>query len=115
MRREVLPVQALPMWAKLNGVDFNGVEVTPLPGSRGSGLVTRAQRNDRSPILITVPTDLVLSLENVWISAKSDEHLKEVLEAVGEYARVLYILLLLEFICTFKILLIYARQLGEPF
>lgn len=89
MRRESMPVGNLSAWAKLNGVDFNGVEVAPSPSSRGAGLVLTAQRNDKDSILVTVPKDLVLSLENVWIFAKSDKHLKDVLEAVGEYARVL--------------------------
>ena len=90
MRRETLPIETLLTWANLNGLSFNGAEVAPLPGSRGSGLVATAQRNSEDLILVKVPEDLILSRENVWIFAKSDKHLKEALEAVGEYARVLY-------------------------
>lgn len=89
MRRESLPLGTISTWAKLNSVSSNGVEVAPLLTSRGSGLVITAQRNDEDSILVTVPKDLIISLENVWIFAKSDKHLKDVLEAVGEYARVL--------------------------
>ena len=91
MHRKILPIETLPTWAKLNGVDFNGVAVVSFGNSRGSGLVGTAQSKDEASVLMTVPKDLVLSLENVWIYAKSDEHLKEALEAVGEYARVLYL------------------------
>ena len=96
MRRETLPLETLATWAKLNGVSFNRVEVAPLPGSRGSGLVVTSQRNIEDSTLVKVPKDLVLSLENVWIYAKSDKHLKDVIKAVGEYARVIYIVPSLE-------------------
>ena len=89
MHREVQPLGNLPTWASLNHVNFHGAEVAPLPGSRGSGLVTTARRNSEDPVLVRVPKDLILSLESVWIFAKSDKHLKEALEAVGEYARVI--------------------------
>ncbi|KAL9600198.1 MAG: hypothetical protein Q9219_003341 [cf. Caloplaca sp. 3 TL-2023] len=36
---------------------------------------------------MTVPPHLILSLENVWILAKSDRDLKSVLDAVGEYSQ----------------------------
>ncbi len=91
MRRELLPIGTLPAWANWNGVGFHGVEVAPLPGGRGSGLVVTTQRNDEDSIFVTVPKDLLLSLGNVWMFAKSDKYLKEVLEAVGEYARVLVV------------------------
>ncbi len=91
MHRETLPIETLPAWAKLNHVGFNGVEVVSLPGTRGSGLVVTTPRNTENCMLVKVPKDLVLSLENVWIFAKSDKHLKEVLESVSEYAMVLYL------------------------
>ena len=95
MRRETLPIETLPTWAKLNHVGFDGVEVVPLSGTRGSGLVSTTQRNTAESTLVKVPKDLILSFKNVWIFAKSDKHLKEVLESVGEYARVLYLIPLL--------------------
>ena len=88
MHRETLPVDQLAAWTQLNNVEFNGVKITPLQGNRGSGLVTTADRSTDNPLLITVANDLVLTLENVWVYAKSDNHLRQVLEATGDYSRV---------------------------
>lgn len=87
MRRESLPIDQLSPWAQLNSVDFNGVEVLSLGDSRGSGLVATWE-SDNAAILMSIPQDLVLSLENVWTYARSDKHLLQVLEAVDEYSRV---------------------------
>ena len=57
-------------------------------GNRGSGLVTTVERSADNPLLMTVPSEVVLSLENVWIYAKSDRYLRQVLEATGDYSRV---------------------------
>ena len=86
MRREHLPIDRLAIWSRLNNVDFNGIEALRLNG-KGTGLVATWE-SDNGAILMNVPRDLVLSLENVWIYAKSDRHLLQVLEAVGEYSRV---------------------------
>ena len=90
MRRETLPIDHLAVWAQLNGVEYNGVKVSTLPESRGSGLVATRSKSEEDALLLTVPQDLVLSLENVWIYAKSDRHLHQILEAVGEYSKVVY-------------------------
>ena len=87
MRRETLPADRLSPWAQLNNVDFNGVEVQSLGDNRGSGLVATWE-SDNAAILMSIPQDLVLSLENVWTYARSDKHLLQVLEAVDEYSRV---------------------------
>lgn len=88
MYRETLSINQLGAWAKLNNVEFNGVEITALQGNLGSGLLTTTARSANNPMLMTVPKDLVLSLENVWLYAKSDKHLRQVLEATEEYSRV---------------------------
>ncbi len=88
MRRETLSIDQLAAWTRLNNVGLNGVKVINLQGSRGSGLVTTVVRSAENPLLMTVPNDLVLSLENVWVYAKSDRHLHQVLEATGDYSRV---------------------------
>lgn len=87
MHRETLPIDQLAVWTRLNNVEFKGVRIVALHGNRGSGLVTTAETTDDS-WLMTVPNDLILSLENVWVYAKSDKHLREVLEATGDYSRV---------------------------
>lgn len=87
MRREHLPIEQLAPWMQLNGVELNGVAIVTC--DNGSGLVATKQLSDINPILMTVPSTLVLSLENVWVCAKSNKHLLQVLEAVGDYSRVL--------------------------
>ena len=86
MRRQTLPLDALSAWAQVNHVEFNGISVRAIP-SRGTGLAVTASIAERTPLML-VPKDLILSLEQVWIHAKADKHLREVLEAMGDYARV---------------------------
>ncbi|KAA6406815.1 MAG: hypothetical protein FRX48_09313 [Lasallia pustulata] len=87
MQRKLLPIETLPAWAELNNVEFDGVKVSSLPAGKGSGVVATAAHSEDGAILMRVPQELVLSLGNVWMYAKSDQHLREVLEATGEYAR----------------------------
>jgi len=89
MRREKLPVERLTLWAHFNDVTLTGVKIQDL-AERGLGLIAtsdRATRAGEDAILMTVPQKLVLSLETVWIYAKADLHLRQVLEAV-DYSRV---------------------------
>lgn len=88
MYRETLPVDKLGAWAQLNNVEINGVSIITLQGNRGSGLVATAEISINNPLLMTIPNVLVLSLENVWLYAKSDKHLRQTLEATGDYSRV---------------------------
>ncbi|PGH00972.1 hypothetical protein GX51_05521 [Blastomyces parvus] len=100
MRREYLPIDALAAWARLNSVEFHGVEVKQLQTEngvdKGCSVVATAKKSaqGRDPeasaepeILMTIPHELVLLLESVETYAKADRHLKEVLDAMGEYAR----------------------------
>lgn len=111
MQRKFLPIEALPAWAELNNVEFHGVKISSLPDGKGSGVVATAEHTEEGTILIRVPQELVLSLENVWMYAKSDHHLREVLEATGDYARVLYF----EPKAARRRLIMDARQRGERF
>lgn len=88
MELEKLPVSAIPAWVKLNGVSFNGVTISQLTGDRGLGVVGDEGNSERTRPLMLVPADLILSVQNVFIFAKSDQHLREILEAVGDYSRV---------------------------
>ena len=94
MRRLTLPITALPVWAKLNGIEFDGVGIERLTDDgvdKGSAVVARKQfpvTEENEPLML-VPRDMILSLEAVWNYAKSDKHLREVLEAMGDYARVI--------------------------
>ena len=88
MRLTSSPLGYLPAWADLNGIQFNGVAVSTMPNGKGTGLIATTEISKSDVVLVTVPQALILSLENVWLFAKSDQHLREVLEAVGEYSRV---------------------------
>ena len=89
MRRAVLPIESLKAWARLNGAIFNNVTIQSL-AERGSGVVATADIDDSGGnVLMLIPQDLVLSRELVWQFAKSDQHLRMVLEAVGDFARVI--------------------------
>lgn len=87
MRREYLPPTALYSWAELNNIVLNGVTISQVPNGRGLGVVATAKSFDENAVLMAVPPQLILSLETVWIYAKSDPQLKEVLDAVGEYSQ----------------------------
>lgn len=82
-----MSIDQLGIWAELNHVDFNGVKACSVSEDKGTGLVATWECQD-SAMLLSVPQDLVLSFETVWIYAKSDQHLLQVLEAVGDYSRV---------------------------
>ncbi|KAF2740145.1 SET domain-containing protein [Polyplosphaeria fusca] len=83
-------VDALPAWAEFNGIKFNGIRVGPMPGfeHRGSTVIaTRDLDGVNEDALMVIPKDLVLSRQNVEFAAKSDTHLRQVLEAAGVFAR----------------------------
>ena len=81
------PTSALGAWAEPHGVVFSGVRVASIPG-KGLGLVATRHIADEEHLLIRVPKNLILGLDAVRTMAKSDRHLREVLEAAGMYARV---------------------------
>ncbi|KAL8669195.1 MAG: hypothetical protein Q9168_006207 [Polycauliona sp. 1 TL-2023] len=89
MRRDYLSNAALEKWADLNDIQRNHVHIDDQKYANGKSLVVSpapaSSRDDRP--LVTVPPHLILSLETVWIYAKSDRHLEEVLQAVGDYSR----------------------------
>jgi hypothetical protein len=84
-------VAEFPAWAEFNGIKFNGVQIGPLPGfeHRGSTVIAKRQLTaGKEDALIVVPGDLILSRQNIEGFAKSDQHLKEVLNALGDFGRV---------------------------
>ena len=88
MLRQTLPVSTLPVWSTLTNVVLNGVAISSLDNGKGSGIVATKDLGKESVTLMTVPRDVVLSLETIWEYAKSDHHLHDILEAVGEFGRV---------------------------
>jgi len=87
-----LPPEALLPWAMLNEVSFDRV-VPGVSENKGAALLAKddltASNDDGEPtVLLTVPQELILSWERVGQHAKIDKDLREVLESLGESARV---------------------------
>ncbi|KAF1945893.1 SET domain-containing protein [Clathrospora elynae] len=84
------PIDVLPTWAAFHGVEFNGVKIGPLPGyeDRGSTVIAdRTLAGGNVEPLIFVPKDLIISRHNIDLVAKSDHHLREIIEAIGDFGR----------------------------
>ncbi|KAF2269870.1 SET domain-containing protein [Lojkania enalia] len=82
------PIDALPAWAEFHGVRFNGVRVGPIPGREHHGSTVIANRDlagSQEDPLMLVPKELIVSRQNVDLFAMSDQHLREVLQAVGDF------------------------------
>ena len=86
-----LPAEAVLPWAMLNEVSF----VLAVPGvsqDKGAALLAKedlhADDTPESRLLLTVPRDLILSLERVQEQAKTDKNFREVLESLGDFGRV---------------------------
>jgi hypothetical protein len=85
------PIESLPTWSTFHGVAFNGVKVGPLPGleERGSTVIAdRELQGGKVEPLLVVPKELIISRQNIELLAKSDRHLRELLEALGDFGRV---------------------------
>ncbi|KAF2822034.1 SET domain-containing protein [Ophiobolus disseminans] len=84
------PIEALPRWATFHGVKFNHVKIGPLPGfeDRGSTVIASNQlEGDKAVPLLVVPKDLIISRSNIELLARADRHLRQVLEAIGDFGR----------------------------
>lgn len=85
------PIQTLPTWSTFHGVIFKGVKIGPLPGfeNRGSTVIAAQElRGGEVEPLLKVPKDLIISRENINLLAKSDMHLRQLLDAAGDFGRV---------------------------
>ncbi|EKV06264.1 SET domain protein [Penicillium digitatum] len=97
MKREYITIETLPAWQRLNGIVTQGISVHKIGSDqhgadKGSALIATetqmSSENDAKPkILLQVPPELVLSLETVQNQAKTDGHLRDVLEAIGDFGR----------------------------
>lgn len=118
-----LPISSLETWAQFNGAKFDGIRCDEIPGS-GSGVVAGRdlkgaddEEGGGEGPLMTIPKELVLSLERVKKFALADQGLSEVLGVIGEFGRVSFFLWLLR-VLLFSILLsfntfLFPKELGE--
>jgi hypothetical protein len=88
MRRARLPIEALPAWCQLNGVELYNVSVRKAERGKGSGLFATNTVSESHSLLLSCPRDLILSLESIRSQAKIDKHLRELLGAIGQFAEV---------------------------
>lgn len=88
MRRSKLPIEALPTWANLYNVKMIDIQVRKSDCGHGSGIFATTDSKSACQEFVVVPPELVLNMEAVWDFAKADRHLREVLEANGEFTRV---------------------------
>ena len=86
MKKESWTIEQLLPWTQSNNVELNGVAIAE--GIHGSGIFATRDFLDEEQILMTVSQELVLSLDNVWVCAKSDRHLLKILENLGDFSRV---------------------------
>jgi hypothetical protein len=85
-----LPQDAFLPWARINEVTFDRTVPGSIP-DRGGALLAKDDLNadeDMSNVLLTVPMDLILSLERVQEHAKVDKDFREVIESLGDFGRV---------------------------
>ncbi|PVI05271.1 SET domain-containing protein [Periconia macrospinosa] len=100
-------IEGFSPWANFNGIRFAGVKIGPLPGfeHRGSTVIADTKLvSGEADALLTVPKELILSRQNIELIAKSDQHLREVLQSLDDFGRttrgaVLIFLLLQATIC----------------
>ncbi|KAL4806663.1 hypothetical protein BDV18DRAFT_118554 [Aspergillus unguis] len=95
MKRASLPMDALIPFARLYNVSLRGVTFQKLRAEngtdKGGAIVATDDRKSESgdseenEVLLKVPSDMILSLETVQERAKYDQHLRQVLEAVGDF------------------------------
>lgn len=85
-----LPAEAFNPWAHLNGVRFHEVKPGQIAGRGSALLASKAVVNspDGAECLLTVPKDLILSLEQIQEQAKVDRDFRELLESLGDFGRV---------------------------
>ena len=89
MLREHLQIAELSAWMQLNNIELHGVDI--LHGQKGAAVTAVQNLTDQDPLLMRIPRELILTLDTVWLYAKSDQHLLEVLKAAGAFAKVLSI------------------------
>lgn len=82
-----LSPSALQPWSQFSGGELHGVKIDDIEG-RGCGVVAEKQvptDHEADAPLISVPRDLVLSLESVKKYAQLDKKLAEILRRLGDF------------------------------
>lgn len=92
MLQTSLPIQQLATWSRLNGVEIHDIDFVSTildedGNDKGGGVLSKTS-HEPTNLLVSVPSDLILSKECVLQYARTDHHLQQVLESVGSFAQV---------------------------
>ncbi|EPQ64059.1 hypothetical protein BGT96224_A20587 [Blumeria graminis f. sp. tritici 96224] len=85
MQPGVLPTTSFPEWAQHYGVEMSTLKLAWSPSVDGFGLVTQSavtSSQSSSPVLLTVPPNLILSAPTIDAIAEVDEQLRELLHVM---------------------------------
>lgn len=86
-----LPRSNQALWADQHGVKFDGVRLGQVPGQENQGFAVIATRDiptEHEAPLIVVPRDLVLSRQRCLEFCNTDQHLRSVFAALGDFVEV---------------------------
>lgn len=91
MKFDRLALENLPSWSMINGIETSGIRLEPhiiRDGvDCGGGLVSNTATKEDT-VLVSVPQDLILNREQVFLQAKTDAHLRQLLETLGDFVEV---------------------------
>ena len=92
---ETLPIEALPGWARLNGLEFLNCKLDQTE-DKGIGLVATSELSlaagdaglDDDKPLLKVPRDVVLGADTIEDFAKVDQNFRQLLDVAGKQVRI---------------------------
>lgn len=92
---ETLPIEALPGWARLNGLEFLNCKLDQTE-DKGIGLVATQELSlaagdaglDDDKPLLKVPRDMVLGADTIEDFAKVDQNFRQLLDVAGKQVRI---------------------------
>ncbi|KAI6372200.1 hypothetical protein MCOR07_007767 [Pyricularia oryzae] len=86
MSQSDVPIDTLLIWARFNGVVFDGAAITQTEG-KGYGLVAQrdlqAKDGEDTTVLLSVPRELLLNSEYVEQCSKTDQRFRDLFDAAG--------------------------------
>lgn len=92
MKYDSIPPDQLETWSRLNNVQLHGVEIRSnildVDGnSKGGGLVSTSDHASED-ILLQIPNELVLCKDSILQCARSDTHLRQLLDVLDDFVQV---------------------------
>lgn len=92
MRYASIPPDQLQSWALLNDAELRGISIstsiiTENGVNKGGGLLSTAS-HEFEETLLSIPHELILTKEAVMMCAKTDRHLRDLVEALPDFIQV---------------------------